>query len=196
MLLSDSRASGALLHSGSTKVTHLEEVNASVRAREGVKVQLLCSPPKASSFSPWKRRCPAALDPPKTEPTQTKPKQQSAESASACLVSAGTWEFTGGGAGSVLSCLPWGHLPLTVILIYTQAFNRILIGCVAALNDSVSARTWYWWVFVFAFLFFVSFCTLTSALSWYKNYLISVLAHLSSEEKVGGVPRPSSDHKL
>lgn len=63
----------------------------------------------------------------------------------------------GGWAGSMLSCLPWGHLPLMVILIYAQAFNRILIGCVAALSDSVAARTWFWWVFVFAFLFFCIF---------------------------------------
>lgn len=96
------------------------------------------------------------------------------------------------------SCLPWGHLPLMVNLIYTQAFNRILIGCVAAMNDSVAARTWIWWVFVFAFLFLYLFASslLLSMSTWYKNYLISVLAHLSSEEKVGGVPRPSSDHKL
>lgn len=83
-----------------------------------------------------------------------------------------------------------------VILIYTQAFNRILIGCVAALSDSVAARTWFWWVFVFAFLFFLDLFARSLLLSHGKNYLISVLAHLSSEEKVGGVPRPSSDHKL
>lgn len=35
LLLSDSRASGALLHSGSTKVPHLEEVNTGVKTREG-----------------------------------------------------------------------------------------------------------------------------------------------------------------
>lgn len=51
-----------------------------------------------------------------------------------------------------------------MIVIYIGVSNRILIGCVAALNDSAAALTQSWWVFVFAFLFLLSFCTLTSAL--------------------------------
>lgn len=49
------------------------------------------------------------------------------------------------------------------ILIYTGAFNRILIGCIAALNDGRSTHAVL--VGVCFFLpFFVFFCTLTSAL--------------------------------
>lgn len=41
----------------------------------------------------------------------------------------------------MLSCPPWGHLPLMRILIYPEDFNRILIGCIAALNDGSSTHT-------------------------------------------------------
>lgn len=137
---------------------HLEEVNAGVRAREGVKVQLLCSPPKASSFSPVEEEVPCCYGPSKNRAhtDQTKAAECRMGLSLPCL-SRYLRVHWGGRAGSVLSCLPWGHLPLMVILIYAQAFNRILIGCVAALSDSVTARTWFWWVFVFAFLFFCIF---------------------------------------
>lgn len=64
----------------------------------GGRVQHLCSPPRASAFTLWKRRCPAALDPSKKpEPTQTKPKQRRTEPASPCLAPSGYLRVHRGG---------------------------------------------------------------------------------------------------
>lgn len=76
--LSDRRASGMLFRSGITKVPHLEErrwMPVLERGRE--RVQHLWSPPRASAFSLWKRRCPAALDPPKKKASPHRPNQSS-----------------------------------------------------------------------------------------------------------------------
>lgn len=89
LLLSDSRASGALLHSGSTKVPHLEEVNTFVKTREGKGSASLVAT-QSIFIQPVEEEVPCCSGPSKTEPTQAKPKQPSAKLASPCLATAGT----------------------------------------------------------------------------------------------------------
>lgn len=154
--LSDRRASGPLFPSGIAKAPHLEQVNAAVRAREGKSSAPLLA---AQSICMWKRRGPAALDPPKKPQTRALTDQRSkAGRAPSRPVPAGQVpESSPGGPGSVLARPPWGHLPLRRIVVYTGSFKRILIGCITALNDGNSANAILVGVCFFLPFLYVSF---------------------------------------
>lgn len=192
---------------GSPRCHIWRRLNAVVLQRGRERAQRLCSPPRASAFSLWKRSCPATLDPPQKKKKiahtdQTKAAEHRAALSLPSPQQVPESSLERGGLATVLSWPPWGHLPLMRILIYAGAFKAALIGCIVALYDSSSTHMVLVGVCcfpsLFVFWFFFFFCTFTCALCVdvvQKNYLISVLAHLSSVEKVGGVPQPSSDHK-